>query len=105
MSIPDRVNMINGVLADKTKKFVETKLGKLFLMGVLLGPFTFIPTVYVVWTAPNIDSFRTATWPLMIIVNISGLLGVIHDGNWQMRIVLVLWIVMMLAVYVAILVR
>jgi len=105
MSIPNMVNSASEMLAKKTKNFIETKFGKLFLSIVLLGPLTFIPTVYVAWTAPNIDSLRTLTWPLMIIVNMSASLGVIHDGNWQIRLVMVIWIIMMVAVYLATLVR
>ena len=105
MSIPGKIDAISGVLASKTKNFVETKLGKLFLSIVLLGPLTFIPTIYVAWTGENIDSLRTLTWPLMIIINSSACLGVIHNGNWQMRLVMIVWVVAMLAVYIATLVR
>ncbi len=74
-------------------------------MAVLIGPFTFLPTVYQAWTADNIDALRTITWPLMIIINTSALLGVVHNGDWRMRLVMTLWIIMMAAVWLAAVVR
>ena len=105
MSIPNAVDTVSVFIAKKTEYFVETRLGKIFLSVVLDGPFTFLPTIYAAWTEPNIDSLRTLTWPLMIIVNMSATLSVAHKGNWQIRLVMVLWILAVTLVYVATLVR
>lgn len=84
---------------------IHTSGGQLFLSVVLLGPLTFIPTVWTAWTEPNIEALRTTTWPLMIIVNIAAALSVVHNGDWRMRLVSAVWIVMMIAVFVATVVR
>jgi len=105
MSIQSLVDSISNRVAKMTFTFVQTRVGKVFLAIVLIGPLTFLPTVYAAWTAPNIDSLRTLTWPLMIVVNISATLGVVHNGDWRMRLVMAIWVVMMVAVYVATIVR
>lgn len=105
MSIPSIIDSISERVAKKTFRFVQTRFGKLFLGLALIGPLTFIPTVYMAWTAPNIDSLRTLTWPLMTVVNISVLLGAMHNGDWRIRLVFFIWVLAMVAVYVATLVR
>ena len=105
MSIPAYIDIISAKAATKTEGFVKSTAGKLFLALVLVGPITFIPTVITAWTAPDIDALRTSTWTLMTVVNVAGLLGVIHNGDWRMRLVMSVWILMMAAVYVATLVR
>lgn len=105
MSVPSAVDLVSENIRKKTDSFVNTKLGKIFLSAVLIGPFTFLPTLHVAWTAENIDSLRTLTWPLMVIINISALLGVIHNGDWRMRLVLFLWTFVMAAVFIATIVR
>lgn len=104
-AIPHRINSVCAVVATRTKPFVETNFGKLFLSLVLLGPFTFLPTIYQAWTAENIDALRTWTWPLMTFINLSALLGLVHNGDWRMRFVMVVWVVTMAAVWLATLVR
>ena len=105
MFIQRMVDSVSERIAKKTVGFVQTRIGKIFLGGVLLGPLTFLPTVYAAWFDPNIDSLRTLTWPLMILVNMSASLGVVHNGDWRMRLVMVIWVLMMAAVFVATLVR
>ncbi len=105
MNIPHIVDSISERLAGKTKGFIQTKFGKIFLSLVLVGPLTFLPTVYTAWTAANIDSLRTPTWPLMIIVNTSALIGVAHNGDWRMRMVMIFWVVIMVALFLATIVR
>lgn len=103
--IPRVVDAASAVVARKTERFVESWLGKLFLGIVLVGPLTFLPTIWAAWTEPNIDSLRTLTWPLMIVVNISATLALAHNGDWRMRLVMFIWILAMVAVYLATLVR
>lgn len=105
MSLQRVVDSVSARVARSTLPFVQTTTGRIFLALVLVGPLTFLPTVYVAWTAPNIDSLRTLTWPLMVVVNISATLGVVHNGDWRMRLVMFIWVLMMAAVYVATLVR
>lgn len=99
--IQEKVDAINEKVARFTRDFVQTKLGQAFLGAVLLGPLTFIPTVWAAWTEPNINPLRTLTWPLMIVINISGGLNVVHKGDWRMRLVTFIWILMMVAVFIA----
>lgn len=103
--LPNAVDKISASVAQATKPFVENSAGKIFLSVVLFGPLTFIPTLYEAWTASNIDALRTLTWPLMIVVNISALLGLVHNGDWRMRLVMFVWVIMMAALWVATLVR
>jgi hypothetical protein len=104
-AIPGKVDAINEKVAAATLPFVQTKIGKVFLSFVLVGPLTFIPTLHMAWTAENIDSLRTLTWPLMILVNMSASLAVVHNGDWRMRIIMVVWVLMMTAVFAATIVR
>ena len=99
------VDSASAQIAKKTAGFVQTRFGKAFLAFVLVGPLTFLPTVWEAWTAPNIDSLRTLTWPLMIIVNISATLGLVHNGDWRMRLVMVIWVLMMALIFAATLIR
>lgn len=103
--IPHHVDLLSKKIAVATKPFIESKAGKIFQSFVLLGPATFIPTIYTAWTSPNIDSLKTLTWPLMIIVNISALFSLIHNGNWRMRLASFAWIIVVTIVYIATLIR
>jgi hypothetical protein len=103
--IPHIVNSASEYVAQLTKGFTGTRFGQIFLLAVLLGPLTFIPTVYEAWTSPNIDALRTWTWPLMTVVVTAEFISVVHEGDWRMRLSLFFWIVMMVSVWVATLVR
>lgn len=105
MSLPNLVDSVSERVAKATSSFVRTRIGKFFLSLVLVGPLTFLPTVYAAWTAPNIDSLRTLTWPLMVIVNVSATLSVVHNGDWRIRLAMVVWVVTMAAVFIATIVR
>jgi len=104
-SIQIKVDALGERAAKATLPFVTSRFGKVFLSIVLLGPLTFIPTVYQAWFATDISALRTLTWPLMILVNTSAFLSVIHNGDWRMRLVSFVWILMMAAVFLATLVR
>ena len=105
VQLPKMIDAISASVARITKPFVETRIGKIFLSVILLGPLTFLPTIYEAWTAPNIDALRTFTWPFMIVVNVAVLLSVVHNGDWRMRLVMFVWVLTMAAVWVATLVR
>ncbi len=99
------VNKWGDKVKSATENFVKTHSGKLFLSIVLLGPLTFLPTLWVVWTAKNIEAFRTPTWPLMFLVNSSGWLGAMHNGDWRIKIVMTLWTIIILGMNFAIIIR
>lgn len=103
--IPNTVNVFSDWVAQRTLPFVQIWPGKLFLAIVLIGPLTFIPTMYQAWTAPDIGALRTATWPMMILVNISAYLGVAHKGDWRLRLAMIAWIIIMIVIWTATLVR
>ncbi len=92
-------------IAEATKGFVATRAGKIFLGLSLVGPVTFLPTVWEAWTASNIDALRTLTWPLMAVVNIAVLVSVCHNGVWHLRLCMAIWVVLMLLIWAATLVR
>lgn len=103
--IPNWIESVSMRIRMATLPFVKTRGGKVFLSLVLIGPITFLPTVYMAWTAPNIDSLRTLTWPMLAIVNLSGGLSVVHNGDWRMQVISVIWFFLMGAVYLATIVR
>ena len=84
-----------------TAPFINTRLGQLFLSLSMVGPLTFIPTAWEAWFAPNIDALRTLTWPMMVIINISVLVAVCYNGDWRVRLSLVMWIILMFLVWLA----
>ncbi len=88
-----------------TAGFIDTRLGHWFLALSLVGPITFIPTVIEAWTAPNIDALRTLTWPLMTLVNISVLVAMCYNGDWRVRLSMLIWTVLMLLMWLATIVR
>ncbi len=104
-TIPTRVDAICAAVARRTKPFIETTGGKIFLSLMFLWPLTFLPMIYLAWTANDIEALRSPTWPLMIIINTSSLLGVIHHGDWRTRLVMILWVLAMVAISAAIIVR
>lgn len=84
-----------------TSRFIDTKLGQLFLSLSMVGPLTFIPTVWEAWFAPNIDALRTLTWPMMVIINFSVLVALCYNGDWRTRLSLVMWTILMFLVWMA----
>ena len=84
-----------------TRRFIDTRLGQLFLSLSLVGPLTFIPTVWEAWFAPNIDALRTLTWPMLVVVNISVLVALCYNGDWRVRLSIVMWTVLMFLVWLA----
>ncbi len=105
MFLQKQIDRIADWIATHTATFVQTLPGKLFLGISLIGPITFLPTLWEVWTGPNIDAFRTATWPLMVVVNVSVFLSLCHKGDWQVRLSMIVWIIFMLLTWIATLVR
>lgn len=84
-----------------TSRFIETRLGKLFLGLPLVGPLTLIPTVWEAWFASNIDALRTLTWPTMMIVNFSVLVALCYNGDWRIRLSMVMWNLVIFPVFLA----
>jgi len=105
INIPRAIDNISEKMAKKTKPFVESRIGRIFLLLTLAGPMTFAPTIWQAWTAPNIDALRTLTWPLMLLVNTSASLSVIHNGDWRIRLVMILWTIMLTSIWIATIVR
>jgi hypothetical protein len=103
--IQKEVDKFAVYVAKITGNFIKTKAGQWFLALSLVGPFTFLPTVWAAWTAPNIDALRTFTWPMMVVVNTSVLISVCHNGDWRVRLSLILWIILMALTWIATIVR
>jgi hypothetical protein len=103
--IPRTINAIAENVAKTTRPLTEHVLGKLFLLTVLVGPATFIPTLWEAMTAPNIDVLRTSTWPMMTMINIAGFISVCHRGDWRMRLVTFLWVLMTATLTIVTIVR
>ena len=103
--VPNAVDVFSEWTAKVTTQFIKTYIGKIFLAIVLVGPITFLPTMYQAGTAPDIDALRTSTWPLMILVNISAFVGVAHQGDWRLRLTMIIWTVVMIIIWLATLIR
>ena len=103
--VPNAVDVFSEWTAKVTTQFIKTYIRKIFLAIVLVGPITFLPTMYQAWTAPDIDALRTSTWPLMILVNISAFVGVAHQGDWRLRLTMIIWTLVMIIIWLATLIR
>ncbi|MBY0309529.1 hypothetical protein K2Q16_00045 [Patescibacteria group bacterium] len=88
-----------------TLPFVQSATGKWFLALTLLGPLIYSPTVWEVWTAPNIDAFRTNNWPLLALLNVPVFISVCHHGDGRMRVCTIAWFILMALIWIATLVR
>ena len=65
--VPLAVNSISRFVVARTSVFVSKKRGLVILRSlILLGPIFYLPTLWEVWTATNIDAFRTVTWPFLL---------------------------------------
>lgn len=103
--IPELVDNVCDAIGQYTKTFYESKLGQLLTSLVLIGPLTFLPTVWVAWTADNIDALRTMTWPMMTFINLIIFVSLCNKGDWQVRSSTFFWFLLVGLVAVATLVR
>ncbi len=105
--IPSAVNCISDFVATKTKCLVSANFGKYCLrIIVLLGPIFFLPTLWMAWTADNIDLLRTATWPLMLFVHVAFfILLSAHDSDWCARLCTIMWFMITSLIVIATIVR
>lgn len=105
--LPGLVDSLSGLVVSKTYYLTKTKRGLYTLrIIVALGPLFFIPTVYEVWVAENIDAFRTITWPLMLSVHIAAFIMLsCGDNDWCIRLCTLLWFVVTLLIVIAIVIR
>lgn len=102
---PQKVNDISFFIARKTERFIKTPFGKAFVSLMILGPVAFLPTVWNIWTASNIDNYRNPTWPLMFFVNLATVISVAHKGDWIIRLVMFLWQIIWLVINIALIIR
>ncbi|MBY0473396.1 hypothetical protein K2Q00_03940 [Patescibacteria group bacterium] len=89
-------------VARKTGSYLETKTGKLILSSLIfLGPIMFLPTIYLAWTAENIEVLRTPTWLTNTVVNFAFWLSLARKGDWQTRLSMIIWVILMAAITLA----
>ena len=88
-----------------TVRFINTKLGQVFLSLSILGPLTFIPMVWEAYFAPDIEALRTLTWPMLVIINVSVLTALCYNGDWRIRLSMVMWIILMFLMWLATVLR
>ncbi len=105
--IPMAVNSLSDFVATKTKCLVSTNSGIYCLRSiVLLGPIFFLPTLWMAWTADNIDLLRTPTWPLMLFVHIAFfILLSCYVSDWCARLCTIMWFLITLMIVIATIVR
>jgi hypothetical protein len=88
-------NTLYERIAAVTQSFRSSLLGQLFMGVTILGPLTFLPTLWQVHMAADVEALKTVTWPLMCLLNISGALSMAEKGDWRMRFVVLIWIAML----------
>lgn len=105
--IPVFINNISNNVANKTSNIVSTKYGNHYLrIIVMLGPAFFVPTIWEVWTANNIETFKTLTWPLMLLVHVASFVILSHNkSDWCVRLCTILWFLMTVTIVLAIIFR
>jgi len=96
---------VANTVAFKTKDFVKTLPGRILLSLMFLGPIAFLPTIWQAWTAADIDSLRTMTWPIMITLNMITYIALSPNSDPRPRLVLLLWALSGLLIWIATLVR
>lgn len=105
MFLKNAVNKFSEYIARETEELTKSTFGKMLNISVLFGPLTFLPTLHNAWFAPNIDAFRTPTWGLMLIINIATWLSVSKNGEWHLRLVMIIWIIIMFLFLLATIMR
>lgn len=104
--LPLYVNNFSEAVVNITDGLVDGKFGFCLRFVVILGPVFFVPTVWKVWTYDNIESFRSVTWPLMLVVHIAGFIILCHNkSDWCIRFCTIIWFLMTSLIVLAINVR
>lgn len=105
-SIPAAVTFCADRLAHVTQFLHENKYTRFVTATmVLFAPFTLAPTVHEAWTADNIDALRTLTWPLLTIVQVATLIPVCHKGTWDIQLSTFIGVLLLAAIWLAVLIR
>ena len=100
------MDRIATIVAAATRPIINSKVGQTLLtLLIFIGPLTFLPTLWQAWTNPNIDVFRTLTWPAMAAIDLAMFVSLCHKGENNMRVVMLVWTLMMAGVWLATLVR
>jgi hypothetical protein len=105
MWLERKVNAFCETLTRETEWIRNSILGKILNWSILLGPFTFLPTLVSALILPNIEALQTSTWGLMTVVNIGGALSLAKNGEWIMRLVGLMWVVQMAIITLVVFVR
>lgn len=102
------IEILSRLTAKATLCLYSREWGKvLFRVLILSGPVFYLPTLWEVWTAENIDAFRTVTWPFLLLGQASSFIILSHDqeSDWGLRLCVVAWIIITLLVILAIFCR
>lgn len=106
--VPLAVNSISRFVVARTSVFVSKKRGLVILRSlILLGPIFYLPTLWEVWTATNIDAFRTVTWPFLLSGQVSSFVLLSHEpeSDWGVKLCILAWIIMTILVMMAVFCR
>ena len=104
--IPKVLDGLSDFVVSKTGFAVIGRHQYVLRIIILMGPIFFLPTLYEVWTAENIEVFRTATWPLMLIVHIAFFVSISHHrSDWCARLCTIIWFLITLLIVIATIVR
>lgn len=72
---------------------------------IFLSPAMFIPTIWEAYFAPDIAALKTVTWPAAVVTNVFAFISLAHKGSNVLRWQMLVWILEMLAMCVAIVIR
>ncbi len=100
------MNSIAEYVAQATTKMVHHRFyAKIEYFIIFLSPAMFLPTIWEAYTAPNIDALKTVTWPAAVTTNLFAFIALAHKGSNVLRWQMLVWIVEMVAMCIAIVIR
>lgn len=98
---------LSKIIVCSTSEIIKKGQMKNMLSVICLsGPIIFLPNVWSAWTADDISSMSNPSWTIMIIVHVAVYIRLAHDGASSCtRISILIWMLEMILITLAILVR
>ena len=96
--LENAVNSFSEKVRVKTSGFVKTRAGQRFLSLPLLGPIVFLPIQVSAWKSGEIGAYELFSWIVMIVINLSTLVSLCHNGEWRTRLSMIGWVLTMVSI-------
>lgn len=97
--VPLLTDFLSKKVTQKTCWLTNKKWGEGFLRIIILScPLFYIPTLWEVCTAENVEAFKTLTWPLLLLGQASSFVLLSNDGksDWGVRFCTIIWFIITL---------